>query len=70
MNTLLFGGKWQRRILRTLEEAHMPLTTRVLRIRCGMMQAMDPTGNHMRNALKTLGDQNIIQHVGRGLWTL
>lgn len=67
---ILGGGKWQRRIIETLREAGRPLTTRQLRIRCGMMPSMDTTGSAMRNALCTIVDARYIARIRNGLFTI
>lgn len=64
----VFGGKWQRRILHTLAEARAPLTTRQLRIRCGMTYEHDPCGSGMRNALMSCVRAGAITRVARGLF--
>ena len=64
---ILGGGKWQRRILATLRDAHGPLTTRQLRIRCGVLPH---TGSAMRNALKALTRDQYLQHLARGFFAL
>ena len=67
---ILGGGKWQRRILATLRNAHGPLTTRQLRIRCGMLPSMDPTGSAMRNPLMALVRDQYLHRLARGLFAL
>ena len=64
------GGKWQRRILATLRDERRPLTTRQLRIRCGVLPQMDPTGSAMRNALMALTRTQYLQRLARGIFTL
>ena len=67
---ILGGGKWQRRIIKTLQEAHSPLRIRQLRIRCGILQHMDPTGSGLRNALRTLVIGGFIRRIALGIFTL
>ena len=66
----LGGGKWQRRIIESLRDAHGPLTTRQLRIRCGMLRHMDPTGSAMRNTLMTLAKGQYLQRLAPGCFAL
>ena len=65
-----FAGKWQRRIYHVLYDAGLPLTTRQLRIRCGMTPQMDPSGNFMRNTLRTMRLSSYLQSPRPGIWHL
>ncbi len=65
MTRHLLGGKWQRRILHTLDEARAPLTYRQLKIRCGMLAVgtLD-----MRNACTRLARRGLIVRVWPGVY--
>ncbi len=68
MTFVIVSGKWQKRIVITLQEAGGGCTVRQLRIRCGMLQ--DKYGTLMRMCLARLTEKHIIQRTGRGIYTL
>ncbi len=65
---LFIKGKWQMRIIILLREAHYPLTTRQLRIRCGMLH--DKSGSLMRNTLRNMVQLGMLDSVKPGLFKL
>jgi hypothetical protein len=67
------SGKWQTRILCTLRDAGHALTTRSLRIRCGIApdpRQQQPDDASLRRALGTLTRLGLIRKVARGRYTL
>lgn len=66
---LLGSGKWQKRIIHTLLDAHQPLNTRQLRIRCGMVTE-NAQGSLMRNTLMQMVNRGLLRRIARGLYDL
>ena len=62
------GGKWQRRLYRTLAEAGMPLTLRQLHIRIGMPRDEDPHDTRLLQSLTSLTRRGLVQRVKPGLY--
>lgn len=62
------GGKYQRRILQTLREAHGPLTTRQLRIRCGLYTNVHT--NSMPMACTALERRGLLTRLRHGVYML
>lgn len=69
-------GKWQRRILQTLAEAQTPVTSRQLRIRCGVgagttriVQAR-MQGDAFRQCLLYLAREGFCRRVAHGVYAL
>lgn len=62
------GGKYQRRVLQTLHEANGPLTTRQLRIRCGLYT--DVKASSMRMACMLLVRRQLITRLWPGVYIL
>lgn len=68
MSRQRLGGKYQRRILQTLYEAHGPLTTRQLRIRCGLYHGVNP--GSMRMACMALVRRQVLIRLWPGVYIL
>ena len=60
------SGKWQKRILYTLQTG--PCTTAQLHIRCGTLNRGDEVG--VQTALKGLVKNGIVRRIHRGFYTL
>jgi len=65
---VMVRGKWQRRALQVIQEANGALTTRQVRIRCGLTRTKDRTGSSMRNALRGMLKSGLISQPCSGLW--
>ena len=68
MSRTRLGGRYQRRILHTLREAHGPLTTRQLRIRCGLYAGVNPSS--MRTACMLLVRRQLLTRLWPGIYIL
>ncbi len=70
-NSYIFvSGKWQKRIVRVLIEAGVPLTYRHIAIRCGMVRDPRGIGALLRNTLRTLVLRQVVHRCEPGLFVL